>query len=288
MLSLSLVPTVLLMLMRQKERGKRMALTNLSVFGGAFFTPILVGKITHTIGWPWSFYFVAIFSAASLPLVFFCVPETAYRRSAHLNTDLASSDDVRLFQKPSEPGHQLPESRGVGDLGESAATTEANPEKNHPATVSRDSVHFSPSANAPKKSFLQMLAPFDGRKSDESYWKLLLRPFPLFGHPAILWACLIQGTMIGWTVFIGIVLAAIFLGPPLFWDEVDTGYAYTGAFIGSVLGFLIAGGLADWSAKFMTRKNGGIYEPEFRIVLVIPQLVFGCAGLYGFGVTSSQ
>jgi MFS family permease len=118
MLSLSLVPTVLLMLMSQKERGKRMALTNLSVFGGAFFTPILVGKITHTIGWPWSFYFVAIFSAASLPLVFFFVPETAYRRSAHLNTDLASSDDVRLYHKQSEPDHQLPESRGVGDLGE--------------------------------------------------------------------------------------------------------------------------------------------------------------------------
>lgn len=25
--------------------------------------------------------------------------------------------------------------------------------------------------------------------------------------------------MIGWTVFIGVILAAIFLGPPLFWDE---------------------------------------------------------------------
>jgi MFS family permease len=94
--------------------------------------------------------------------------------------------------------------------------------------------------------------------------------------------------MIGWTVFIGIMLAAIFIGPPLFWDEVNTGYAYTGAFLGSVIGFLIAGGLADWSAKFMTRKNGGIYEPEFRIVLVIPQTVFGCTGLYLFGVVCSN
>jgi MFS family permease len=94
--------------------------------------------------------------------------------------------------------------------------------------------------------------------------------------------------MIGWTVFIGIILAAIFLGPPLFWDEVRTGYAYTGAFIGAVLGFVVAGGLADWSAKYMTQRNGGIYEPEFRLVLVIPQLIFGCAGLYGFGITSAS
>jgi MFS family permease len=94
--------------------------------------------------------------------------------------------------------------------------------------------------------------------------------------------------MIGWTVFIGIILAAVFLGPPLFWDEVNTGYAYTGAFIGAVIGFLIAGALADWSAKFLTRKNNSVYEPEFRIILVIPQLVFGCTGLYLFGVTASR
>jgi MFS family permease len=74
----------------------------------------------------------------------------------------------------------------------------------------------------------------------------------------------------------------------LFWTEEKTGYAYTGAFVGAVLGFLVAGALADWSAKYMTRKNGGIYEPEFRIILVIPQLVVGCAGLYGFGITSAR
>ena len=94
--------------------------------------------------------------------------------------------------------------------------------------------------------------------------------------------------MIGWTVFIGVVLAAIFLGPPLFFDEVKTGYMYTGAFVGAIVGFLVAGLLADWSTKVMIRRNKGVYEPEFRIVLVIAQLVFGCAGLYGFGITGND
>ena len=265
-----------------------MALTNLAVFGGAFFTPILVGKITHTIGWPWSFYFVAIFTGVCLPLVIFLVPETAFRRSAHLNTDMASSDDIRLFQKPTETGHALHGSQGESPLetpahaaGPTGDLNETQPESHHIAP------HYT-GASTPKKTSTEMLMPFSGRKSDESFWKLFLRPFPLFAHPAIFWACLIQGTMIGWTVFIGIILAAIFLGPPLFWNEVRTGYAYTGAFIGAVLGFLLAGALADWSAKFMTRKNHGIYEPEFRIILVIPQLVFGVAGLFGFGVTASR
>ena len=85
---------------------------------------------------------------------------------------------------------------------------------------------------------------------------------------------------------IGVVLAAIFLGPPLWYSEVQTGYMYTGPFVGAVLGFLLAGLLADWSAKVMIKRNKGVYEPEFRIVLVVAQMVFGCAGLYGFGITS--
>lgn len=241
-----------------------MALTNLAVFGGAFFTPILVGKITHTIGWPWTFYLVAIFTGLSLPFVIFYVPETAYRRAAYLNTDMASTEAVNTTKDVADGAIELQD--GTPHAG---------------STRSQEIVPA-------KMSFKQSLMPFSGRKTDENFFKLLLRPFVLFAHPAIIWACLIQGAMIGWTVFIGIILAAIFLGPPLFWDETKTGYAYTGAFVGAIFGFLIAGALSDWSAKYMTKRNKGIYEPEFRILLVIPQLIFGCAGLYLFGVTASQ
>ncbi|KAI4596241.1 hypothetical protein KJ359_005748 [Pestalotiopsis sp. 9143b] len=237
------------------ERGKRMAFTNLAVFGGAFFTPIVVGKITHTIGWWWTFYLVAIFCALAFFAVLLFCPETSFRRDAALNTDTAAFEDSRQHD---------------------------HHEKQHPAT---QQVHHADSGPV-RKTYWQSLSPFDGRKTDENFLKLFFRPFPLFVQPAFLWACLIQGAMIGWTVFIGVVLAAIFLGPPLFWDEVSTGYAYVGPFVGALLGFLIAGILSDWSAKFLTKRNGGIYEPEFRILLVIPQLIFGCLGLYGFAITS--
>lgn len=73
--------------------------------------------------------------------------------------------------------------------------------------------------------------------------------------------------------------------PPVNFKESQTGYTYAGAFFGGVLGFILSGFLSDWSAKFLTRLNRGVYEPEFRIVLVIPQMIFGCLGLYGFGFT---
>jgi MFS family permease len=89
-------------------------------------------------------------------------------------------------------------------------------------------------------------------------------------------------------VFIGVVLAAIFLGPPLWFDEVQTGYLYTGAFIGAILGLILSGLLSDWINKVMIKLNKGKYEPEFRILLVLFQLIFSGIGLYGFGIVAQD
>jgi MFS family permease len=69
-----------------------MAVSNVSLFGAAFLTPVVVGKVTKSLGWQWSFYLVAIFLGASFPLTFFFVPETAFRRPDHLNTDFKHQD----------------------------------------------------------------------------------------------------------------------------------------------------------------------------------------------------
>ena len=265
-----------------------MAFTNLAVFGGAFFTPILVGKITHTIMWWWTFYLTGIFCAVCVPLVFFFCPETAFRRDSSLNLDLLDKSDNeatdaagQLVRRATDTTLRNPEDtnekvgEGANDNGTSGVANGTN------SGLASESNNYS----RPKKSFVQSLALFDGRKTDENFFKLLLRPFPLFLQPAFLWACLIQGLLIGWTVFIGVTMAHYFLSVPLWWGEVETGYAYTGAFVGALLGFAIAGLLADWSARFMTKLNGGVYEPEFRILLVIPAMILGCAGLFGWGIT---
>lgn len=257
------------------ERGKRMALSNLSLFGGAFFTPVIVGKMTSTMGWQWTFYFVAIFGGVLFPFLLFFVPETTFSRDALQDADTGGADGRTSIRGP--PRDALQDT-------ERAHHSHTSSLEKTPGRVNSSSPTVSPQ----KVSFARSLLPFNGRHISDSFVKLLLRPFPLFLHPGILWACLIQGTLIGWTVLIGIVLAAIMLGPPLWFNEVETGYMYTGAFIGALLGFAIAGLLSDWSARVLTRWNKGVYEPEFRLILVIPQLVFGCAGLYGFGITSAD
>lgn len=256
------------------QRGVRMAFTNLAVFGGAFFTPILVGKITSSLGWEWTFYFVSIFMAATLPAVFLLCPETAYRREARLNTDGAVEEMEPLPKSVSEPLPTSPDGRprqtGLVLFPKSGA----------PQLIGTE--------YTAKKTYWESLSLFDGRKTDDRYWVLLLRPFPLILNPAFIWGCLIQGAMIGWTVFIGVLIAAVFIGSPYFWGEVKAGYAYTGAFVGALGGFAVAGLLADSSVRYMTRRNKGIYEPEFRILLVIPMFIIGGIGLYGFALTAGD
>ncbi|KAF1815955.1 synaptic vesicle transporter [Eremomyces bilateralis CBS 781.70] len=263
------------------QRAKRMALSNLALFGGAFFTPVIVGRMAKDMGWPWCFYFVAIFSGVMLPILILFIPETAFRRDAKLNTDtqvtlmgqaLVNDADIVIGDSNTNPQDSVHDSMEKPSNESSAA----------PVPAAESTLHGQ------RDSFVKRMMPFNGRKTDENLFKLLLRPLPLFFHPSIIWACLIQGTLIGWTVFLGIVLAAIMLGPPLFFDEVKTGYMYTGAFIGAFFGFLIAGIVGDLVPAWMTKKNKGVYEPEFRLVLVIPQLILGCAGLYGFGVTANN
>jgi Major Facilitator Superfamily len=254
------------------QRGLRMAISNVSLFGGAFLTPVIVGKMTHDIGWPWTFYFIAILMGVMLPFVVFLVPETAFKRADYLNTDMEQDSPTRKSYESSSPSHTPPPSHG-GVVGEKKTATEAT-----------ESLQQFPE----RTPYVKTLLPFNGRKTDESFFKLLLRPLPLFFHIGILWACLIQGVIIGWTVLIGVVIAYIFMAPPLFFDEVRTGYLYTGAFIGSMIGLVLSGLLSDWINKMMIRWNKGKYEPEFRILLVFPMLIFSSIGLYGFGITANN
>ncbi|KAK9431960.1 major facilitator superfamily domain-containing protein [Lipomyces doorenjongii] len=244
------------------QRGVRLALVSLSIFGTTFLTPIITGNVTNSLGWHWMFWLVLIFSSVTLILVFFFVPEHVYNRDKRLDTDVVGDD---LAQQA--PSDSIVSSDVADDDNEKIPSTRQQEEK---------------------ETYWHSLRLFSGSKTSRPLWKIFLRPFALLLHPAIIWGCLTQGTMIAWTAMIGVVLAAVFMGPPLWYNEVKVGYMYTGAVVGALIGFAVAGVLSDFSAKWLSRRNNNIYEPEFRILLVIPQMICGCIGIWGFGFISSD
>lgn len=189
-------------------------------------------------------------------LVLFFVPETAYIRAPieerYAGVMLHTSDDL--------------EKKGV------EGSTE-HPQHETTTTTPTES----------KDSYLKSLRFISGRYSNAPFWKILVRPVVIFWYPAVLWAFLIYGTTLTWIVVFSVVNAAIFTLPPYNFTVSQVGLISISPFILTLIGEVIAGPLNDYLCLVLTKKNHGIYEPEFRLVLMFPVLLLGITGFYGFG-----
>lgn len=82
--------------------------------------------------------------------------------------------------------------------------------------------------------------------------------------------------------------ANILSAPPyLFtWDKL--GLIWISPMIGSLLGAYFSGPLNDRLVLFLSRRNNGFREPEFRLWAFIPSAIILPAGLIIYGVTSAH
>jgi hypothetical protein len=125
---------------------------------------------------------VAIFAAAMLPLLIFFVPETAFTREARFDIDTMGnliSQELPGGTRVAQNSNSSAEMERLDETGKSDRHQGVREPERDEKTRER--------AVPTKATWKQSLMPFNGRKSDEKYLHLLLRPFPLFFHPGILW-----------------------------------------------------------------------------------------------------
>lgn len=138
-----------------------------------------------------------------------------------------------------------------------------------------------------KKTIWQELAVFNGTFSDENLFGLVIAPFVVCSNILALWTIFITGAVTSFYVAIAYVTAQIFSPPPYLLSTAEIGYMSLGPFIGGALGSVLVGALLDPLSLWLTKKNGGIYEPEFRLALTPLGLLCGI-GLFGFGSLSAS
>ena len=82
--------------------------------------------------------------------------------------------------------------------------------------------------------------------------------------------------------------ASIFSAPPyLFtWDKL--GLIWISPMIGSLLGAYFSGPLNDRFVLFLSKRNRGFREPEYRLWAFLPSAIILPAGLIIYGVTSAH
>ncbi|KAK0712568.1 major facilitator superfamily domain-containing protein [Lasiosphaeria miniovina] len=258
------------------ERATRIAVWNLFLLTGISGGALIAGQIIDRDGYRWTFGVCAIMFGLLMLGVVFLVPETAYRRDSVVIVPAAAGDDEK---------HDV-----EGGTG-SSSTHEMKLGHDHDAQhVSEADMHTSYPAGAPagadkKHTYWQSLRVFSGRYSYAPGWKVFVRPVVMLFYPAVMWGFLIYGTTLTWIVVFSVVNGVIFVGPPYNFSISQTGLISLSPFLLTVIGELVSGPLNDWICIYLTKKNRGVYEPEFRLPLMVVATVVGVVGFFGFGAT---
>ncbi|KID83810.1 Major facilitator superfamily domain, general substrate transporter [Metarhizium guizhouense ARSEF 977] len=141
----------------------------------------------------------------------------------------------------------------------------------------------------PAESFAQQLRPYHGRLNKDKWLKVMVRPFILFAYPSVLWSAAVYSCSIGWLMVMCEIMAIIYRDPTSYnFTSLQTGLVYISPFIGGILGTAVAGRVSDMVVRAMSSRNGGLYEPEFRLVMAIPITLAICTGLVGFGWSAEE
>ncbi|KAF5005097.1 hypothetical protein FDECE_8417 [Fusarium decemcellulare] len=213
-------------------------------------------------------------------------------------------EEHRIEHKPSHVGfaesQDEKDSRSPGIGGDRAniqplftpshdPATSNDPEKN-PAPVSGNpNAYTHDLRQRPAQSFTQHLKPFHGRLNHDNWFKVMLRPFILLAYPAVLWSAIIYSCSIGWLIVLSETIAMIYRNPEGYnFTALQTGLVYVSPFIGAILGTGVAGKISDILVRAMSRRNGGMYEPEFRLIMAAPILITTSIGLMGFGWSAEE
>lgn len=218
---------------------------------GVLLGQIISGFIIQSMGISGTFAISALIFCLILPLMYFVVVETTYTTPRNITR----ADEKR----PETPG-----SSTDSDLKGDVIITE------------------------PKESYKNQLRLYRGRLSDESFWKGVIKPFPLICFPAVIFSTLVYASFFCWLLMIGVLSVTIFSAPPYNLNPAQIGLTNIPLAIGALIFSPISGWMADAIPVWMAKRNGGIFEPEFRLVLMLIAVPFSTAGFIGFGISAAE
>ncbi|CAI7600059.1 unnamed protein product [Penicillium pancosmium] len=234
--------------------------------------PVAAGYVTAGQGWRWVWIWVSILLGICLVLFFFFYEETKF-------TPLVEGAAPVSLPDPNRKSRILSgrdEEKNVGSL----------------SAQDRDTLAQSASfCVLPRASYIQRLKLWSS--SPESFTTSIShagRPFVVICTiPAVAYAALIYGIVTACYQVSVTVIAAYMVLPPFNFtsDQIGLMSGIPG-FIGTSLGTLLSGFFSDKIILWLAKRNGGVYEPEMRLWLLLAFGIFVPVGLLLFGYGLSQ
>lgn len=230
---------------------------------GAFLGPVASGYIVDSQGWRWMWWWCVIFFAITLVCVIFLFEESKY---------VPVLDGQSVI--PTIPAYitELPEDTRVESPVDNKITSEQGV-----ASRAATNQEIKP------KTYFERMALIT--PTDESLLPHLWQPIEtLFTFPAVTYAAITYGSTLAWFAMMTSLQATYMLMPPYNFDAIGIGLMNVAPFVGAILGFPCGGYLSDKSILWLSKKNGGIYEPEQRLWLALPTAILGPVSILLFGI----
>ncbi|KAF5252002.1 hypothetical protein FANTH_2956 [Fusarium anthophilum] len=238
------------------ERGAAMAIYTTALSAGVGAGIIVAGLITINLDWRYIYWVSVALIGVCTILIILTFPETVYNRQeitegthTHIETNRKDKDeDIEKVQ--------FDEVSASGQLS------------------------YSPT---PKRTFWQNMSLYSGTHTKESILKLFFRPVVLLTLPPVFWATLVMSVTIGFLVAISSNFAVAFSATYGF-KPWQAGLCFISCPIGAGVGAFFGGHFSDMVADRLTRKNGGIREPEMRLPAILISFVVAPLSLVLYGV----
>lgn len=245
------------------ERGIFFSIVSFLLAAVSNLASVVCGPITTNLGWKYLFHISLALSVAQTICQILFVPETTYRRDHKYEIDELTTDNF-----------------------EELAAAEHQHEKTQAARLEHTTIRPIPGVPA-KKTFWQNMNLFDGIYSDENLFALIIAPFAVCMNLSVCYVIIVQGWFVCLYVAIAFVVAQIFAYPPYLLNPQSIGLLSLGPFAGGLIAMLLFSVICDPIIMFMTRRNKGLYEPEYRLLISILGVASG-AGLFGYGYVTQN
>jgi len=258
------------------ERGRRMGYYIISIAWGSAVGPLCGGFLIENLGWQWQKWVSVILLCVNMLLFVFFFPETRFYRDTALQRETTV---VKTETQSSEA--ETKAVPGAADIKSNESGSDHHPESNE----------FGQENGRPigaRKSYLSELSLWSGINTQTSYISLILRPIPLLLYPACSYALIAYSISLAPTVMIAILSSIVLGSPPYNFGAGVVGLINVPVMIGQLVGAVGGGWLTDKWAAYRAKRNNGIFEPESRLILIVPLATLCVIGILMFGFGASR
>ncbi|TQV90056.1 Major facilitator superfamily transporter [Cordyceps javanica] len=233
---------------------------------GSTLGPVAAGYVIESQGWRWMWWWCVILIGANLVLVLFLFEESKY-------TPMLNGETI-ISQSPLESDHEenisadrKKLSLDVGDALQ-RSITDKRP-------------HID--EGIPMKTYRQRLALLS--PTDEQIFNKLLDSFViLVTFPAVAFTAITFGSLLALFALVMSVQATYLFLPPYNFTAVGVGLINISGFISAIPAAFVGGWLDDRLILSLSKRNGGLYEPEMRLWLSLPCIILSPASVLMVGL----